>query len=75
MNTDIFEQVIEQLKVMPQDLQCMVLEFARTLAGSKIQGVPGSQLLRFAGTISPEDIQLIREAIEQDCEQIDTSEW
>lgn len=39
------EQVIEQLKVMPQDLQWQVLEFARALAGSTIQGVPGWQLL------------------------------
>jgi hypothetical protein len=75
MDISILEQVIEQLKVMPQDLQWQVLEFARTLAGSSIQGVPGWQLLRFAGAIPPDDIQLMREAIEQDCEQVDTDEW
>ncbi|HBB35620.1 MAG TPA: hypothetical protein DDZ80_26895 [Cyanobacteria bacterium UBA8803] len=75
MDISILEQVIEQLKVMPQDLQWQVLEFARTLAGSTIQGVPGWQLLRFAGAIPPDDIQLMREAIEQDCEQVDTDEW
>ncbi|MHC5932631.1 hypothetical protein [Nostoc sp.] len=32
------------------------------------------QLLRFAGSIPTDDIQLIREAIEQDCEQVDTNE-
>ena len=75
MDISILEQVIEQLKVMPQDLQWQVLEFARTLAGSTIQGVPGWQLIRFAGAIPPDDIQLMREAIEQDCEQVDTDEW
>lgn len=75
MDISILEQVIEQLKVMPQDLQWQVLEFARALAGSKIQGVPGWQLLSFAGAIPPDDIQLMREAIEQDCEQVDTDEW
>ncbi|MEH1934186.1 MAG: hypothetical protein V7L14_10750 [Nostoc sp.] len=75
MDTSILDQVIEQLKVMPQDLQSQVLEFARALAGSTIQGVQGQQLLRFAGSISTDDIQLIREAIEQDCEQVDTNEW
>ncbi|MEH1910235.1 MAG: hypothetical protein V7L05_28425 [Nostoc sp.] len=74
MDTSILDQVIEQLKVMPQDLQSQVLEFARALAGSTIQGVPGQQLLRFAGSIPTDDIQLIREAIEQDCEQVDTNE-
>ncbi|WP_026735367.1 hypothetical protein [Fischerella sp. PCC 9605] len=75
MNTSILDKVIEQLKVMPEDLQSQVLEFARTLAGTKIQGVPGCQLIRFAGVIPPDDIQLIREAIEKDCEQIDINEW
>lgn len=75
MNTSILDKVIEQLKVMPQDLQWQVLEFARALADSKILGVPCQQLLRFAGSIPTDDIQLIREAIEQDCEQVDTNEW
>lgn len=76
MDTSTLDKVIEQMKVMPPDLQWQVLEFVRALAGSSnIQGVPGQQLLRFAGAIPPEDIQLIREAIEQDCEQVDINEW
>ena len=74
MDTSIVDRVVEQLKIMPQNLQQQVLEFARTLAGST-KGVPGQQLLRFAGAIPTDDIQLMREAIEQDCEQVDTSEW
>ncbi|MBW4675432.1 MAG: hypothetical protein KME52_15825 [Desmonostoc geniculatum HA4340-LM1] len=75
MDTPIFDRLIEELKVMPEDLQYRVLEFARTLVSSQIHGVPGKQLLNFAGTISPNDIQLIREAIEQGCEQVDIDEW
>jgi hypothetical protein len=59
---------------MPQSLQKQVLEFAKTLTDSTVQGVPGSQLLRFAGTIPLDDIALMREAIEQDCEQVDANE-
>jgi hypothetical protein len=65
MTTSIADQVIEQLKIMPQDLQYQVLEFARNLTNSKIKGVPGKQLLRFAGSIPKEDLQLMSEAIEQ----------
>ncbi len=75
MDTSILDKVVEQLRGMPQSLQQQVLEFALALAGSTIQGVPGQQLLRFAGAIPPDDIQLMREAIEQDCEQVDTNEW
>jgi hypothetical protein len=71
----IIEEVVEQLKAMPQHLQWQVLEFARTLVKTEPQGTPGSQLLRFAGSISADDLQLMREAIEQDCEQVDLNEW
>ncbi|MEH1875207.1 hypothetical protein [Nostoc sp.] len=75
MDTPITLRLIEELKVMPEDLQYRVLEFARTLVGSQIHGVPGKQLLNFAATISPNDIQLMRETIEQGCEQVDINDW
>ncbi len=75
MDTPIVDKVIEQLKSLPHDLQWRVLEFTRALAQSTPRGVPGQQLLRFAGTITPHDAQLMRAAIEQGCEQIDTDEW
>ncbi|MBW4561433.1 MAG: hypothetical protein KME32_09800 [Mojavia pulchra JT2-VF2] len=75
MDTSILDKVIEELKLMPQDLQLRVLEFTRDLASSTIKGVPGQKLLRFAGAIPSDDIELMREAIEQDCQQVDTDEW
>lgn len=65
MNSSIIDEVYERLKVMPHSLQQQVLEFTRNLADSTtIRGVPGSQLLRFAGNISLDDIELMRGAIE-----------
>ena len=52
-----------------------MLEFTRALAVSTPHGVPGRQLLRFAGAISLDDVQLMREAIEQGCERVDADEW
>lgn len=76
MNSSIIDEVYERLKVMPPNLQQQVLEFTQNLADStKEQGVPGSQLLRFAGTIEIEDLKLMSEAINQDCEQVDINEW
>ena len=75
MDTPIIDKVIEQMKVLPHELQWRVLEFTRALAVSTPRGVPGRQLLRFAGTISPDDARLMREAIEQGCEQVDPNEW
>ena len=75
MSIPIIDEVVEQLKVMPQHLQWQVLEFVRTLAKAEVRGMPGQQLLRFAGSIPPDDLQLMHEAIEQDCERIDVNEW
>lgn len=75
MSISVIDQVVEQLKAMPQSLQWQVLNFARTLIGFKVQGVSGQQLLRFAGAIPFDDLQLMQETIEQDCEQVDLNEW
>jgi hypothetical protein len=75
MKTSIVEKVIEQLQFLPQELQWRVLEFTRTLAASNPHGVAGAQLLRFAGAIPMNDIQVMRKTIEQGCEQVDTNEW
>jgi len=75
MNISIIDEVVERLKAMPQHLQWQVLEFARTLVRTEVRGTPGQQLLRFAGSIPPDDLRLMSEAIEQDCEQVDVNEW
>ncbi len=75
MDISIVEKVIEHLKDLPQELQWRVLEFTRSLAVSSPHGVAGIQLLQFAGTIPLDDIQLMRQAIEQGCEQVDADGW
>ena len=75
MSFPIIDEVVEQLKVMPQHLQWQVLEFVRALVKTEVRGIPGQQLLRFAGSIPLDDLQLMQEAIEQDCEQVDINEW
>jgi hypothetical protein len=75
MNIPIIDEVVEQLKVMPHHLQWRVLEFVRALSKTEVRGTPGQQLLRFSGSIPSDDLQLMREAIEQDCEQVDVNEW
>jgi hypothetical protein len=75
MNIPIIDEVVEQLKVMPQPLQRQVLEFVRSLVKTEVRGTAGQQLLRFAGSILPDDLQLMSKAIEQDCERIDVDEW
>jgi hypothetical protein len=75
MDISIVEKVVEQLKSLPQDLQWRVLEFTHALTISTPRGAPGAHLIRFAGTIPLDDINIMQQAIEQGCEQVDADEW
>ena len=75
MNNNITIQVMQQLETLPENLQRQVLEFVQALQVLAQRGVPGKQLLQFAGAIPPHDLELMRQAIDQECEQVDLDEW
>jgi len=75
INVSIKSEIVEQLDALPYELQRRVLDFARALALSVPKGVPGKQLLRFAGAIQKDDLQAITQTIEAGCERIDLNEW
>ena len=68
-------EIREQLDQLPPEQQQQVLAFARSLVAAQIQGVPGTDLLRFAGVIDADDLSIMRQAIEEGCEKIDRNEW
>lgn len=75
MNTSTIDEVIHRLQLMPEHLQWRVLDLVRLLPGTTPSGVSGRKLLRFAGTIPAEDLQIMSDAIQQDCAQADFDEW
>jgi hypothetical protein len=80
MNLDpaIQSELLSYIGQLPGDDQARVVEYARTLADKKkplLRGTPGKDLLHLAGTIPHDDLELMKRAIEEDCERIDWSEW
>ncbi len=75
MHTSLIEKVVKHLQTLPYESQRRVLEFTQALAFSTPQGTPGYTLLRFAGSIPPDDAERMLQAIQQGCEQINTDEW
>lgn len=71
-NAVIKDGLLAQLDRLPHDLQLRVLDFAKTLYP---KGVDGKNLLRFEGTITADDLRLMAEAIEENCERADVNEW
>jgi len=75
MSSAIKAKVIEQLETLPENLQRQVLAFVQALQMFAQQGIPGKRLLQFAGAIPLDDLELMRQAIEDGCEQVDLNEW
>lgn len=75
MAIPILNQIVEQVKALPDNLQHQVLTFVRSLRSVVGSGTPGSMLVQFAGGISMDDVTSMREAIESDCERVDGNEW
>jgi len=73
--TALKQEVSERLDSLPPEDQRQVLELARALTERRPAGVPGRDLLRFMGTIEKTDLDVMRRAIEEDCERVDDSEW
>ena len=66
VNQSLQKEILDQLDKLHIEQQRQVLDFARVLAGPV--GKHGKELLHFAGDIKLEDLRLISQAIEQDCE-------
>jgi len=75
MDTPILDEITKKIKSLPDNLQRQVLIFIDALQVSSMRGSPGKVLLEFSGTISPDDLTLMEQAIESGCEHVDSSEW
>jgi len=73
--TTVEKTIHDQLARLPVEKQQQVLEFVRSLSRGERVGVPGRNLLRFAGTIDRKDLIAIEKAVNAGCEQIDANEW
>jgi len=71
----IEQKISTYLNRLPIEQQHQVLEFARTLIVTPLQGVAGAELLQFAGTIDQSDLDAMTLAIHDGCERIDVDEW
>jgi len=79
------EQFTEQYVSLPIDAKHQAEDFVAFLSQkyapfaqpkeTRVQGIPGRELLRFAGTIEADDLELMQKAIDEDFGQVDLNEW
>jgi hypothetical protein len=69
------EQILSDLERLSPEMQARAAQLVHGLVSSTPKGVPGRDLLRFAGTIDAGSIREMEEAIEDGCERIDPEAW
>jgi hypothetical protein len=74
-SSSLKKEIVEKLDLLPIEQQRKVLDFTRALTQSKTVGIPGRDLLRFAGTIEKTELESMTQAIEDGCERVDLNEW
>jgi hypothetical protein len=69
------KEVIEHYQALPSAVQEQVLALLRDLDRRPPQGVPGRNLLQFAGSIPASDLESMSAAIERGCERVEPDAW
>ncbi len=75
VSNSVIARVVEQMEILPLDLQQMVLEFVQSLQSAPLRGTPGKQVLQFAGFIPADELNLMHGAISTGCELVNLNEW
>jgi hypothetical protein len=72
--TTLEQEILVHLHTLTLPQQREVLVFVRTLA-TPPSGVPGRELLAFAGIFESRDLVTLQQAIDEACEQVHLDEW
>ncbi len=79
MYNEIVLEATKQITILPYSFQERALQFIKELSKEFAlpdkTGIAGGTLLKYAGFIAPDDLQIMSEAIENNCSGIDTDEW
>jgi hypothetical protein len=75
MSTPLISSLSSEINQLTPDQQNQVLDFVRQLKSTRDREQRRKAILETAGTISKEDIQLMEQAIQEGCEQINPHGW
>ncbi len=75
VDPNLRKEILKHLGRLSVAQQRRVLEFVQALTTGEPTGVPGKELLRFAGMIDPADLREMEKVIQEECERVDLNEW
>lgn len=69
-NSEHIQEIVKRLNSLSPRQQRQVLDFILEMSGETPKGISGKELLRLVGAISKEDLEIMKQAIEEGCEQV-----
>jgi ADP-dependent phosphofructokinase/glucokinase len=72
---DVSKEIAEQVEKLPPDMQEQVLRFVASLATSAPVGENGARLRQFSSSLDSVSARQMTQAIDEECERVDASEW
>jgi hypothetical protein len=72
-NQDINTLILQSISKLDTFQQIKLFEFITALTGVKEKN--SQNIARYAGFISKEELNLMKQSIEEGCEKIDNNEW
>ncbi len=69
-NSEHIQEILERLKNLSSGQQRQVLDYVLELSGETPKDLSSKELLKLVGTISKEDLEIMKQAIEEGCEQV-----
>lgn len=75
MGSPLKQILIDEIEKLPAEHQTRVLDYVRSLSHEEARTYNKAKLMELAGSISREDGNLMKIAIEEDCGRIDHEGW
>jgi hypothetical protein len=75
VDPNIQKELLVALDNLPEEAQRELAEFARILTARQSSGSGTRLLLRLGGSIDPQDLRRMEEAIQEGCEKVEADEW
>ena len=72
-NSTTIQEIVERLDKLTPMQQKQVLNTVLSFLGEPVRGTPIKEMLKFVGLFPPEDLEQIKQAIEEDCAVVDVS--
>jgi hypothetical protein len=72
---DVVQEIARQVEKLPSDMQELVLRFVASLSTSTPAGENGARLREFSSSLDSVSARQMRQAINEECERVDASEW